>query len=111
MHTPTHHIARLFVHSLEQVPETGRWRFMDISPKYETMVRCWRACRAYSPLTGWLQLAEASHQQLLQEFKGKVLPPNHPLTRHIRRVTTRILEASNLGTLEAPDVEIGRAHV
>ncbi|KAI0740130.1 peptidase family M48-domain-containing protein [Earliella scabrosa] len=75
-----------YISHLEQVPETGRWRFMDISPKYETM------------------LAEASHQQLLQEFKGKVLPPNHPLTRHIRRVTTRILEASNLGTLEAPDV-------
>lgn len=25
--------------SLEQVPETGRWRFMDISPEYETKVR------------------------------------------------------------------------
>ena len=50
------------------------------------------------------QLAEAAHQQMLQEFKGKVLPPDHPLTRHIRRVVTRILEANNLGTLEAPDV-------
>ncbi|RPD56868.1 hypothetical protein L227DRAFT_578532 [Lentinus tigrinus ALCF2SS1-6] len=59
---------------------------MDISPKYETM------------------LGEAAHQQLLQEFKGKILPPDHPLTRHIRRVTTRLLEASNLGTLDAPDV-------
>lgn len=25
--------------SLERVPETGRWRFMDISPKYESSVR------------------------------------------------------------------------
>jgi hypothetical protein len=25
-----------YVVHLEQVPETGRWRFMDISPKYET---------------------------------------------------------------------------
>ena len=41
---------------------------------------------------------------MLNEFKGKVLPPNHPLTRHVRRVTSRILEASNLGTLDAPDV-------
>ncbi|KAI0776971.1 peptidase family M48-domain-containing protein [Trametes elegans] len=75
-----------YVTHLEQVPETGRWRFMDISPKYEAA------------------LAEAAHQQLLSEFKGKVLPPNHPLTRHIRRVVTQILEANNLGTLEAPDV-------
>ncbi|KAJ8488027.1 hypothetical protein ONZ51_g3798 [Trametes cubensis] len=75
-----------YVSHLEQVPETGRWRFMDISPKFEAT------------------LAEAAHQQMLQEFKGKVLPPDHPLTRHIRRVVTRILEANNLGTLEAPDV-------
>jgi hypothetical protein len=25
--------------SLEQVPETGRWRFMDVSPKFEAAVR------------------------------------------------------------------------
>lgn len=27
------------LYSLERVPETGRWRFMDISPKYEASVR------------------------------------------------------------------------
>ncbi|KAI0641727.1 peptidase family M48-domain-containing protein [Trametes meyenii] len=75
-----------YIFHLEQVPETGRWRFMDISPNYEAM------------------LAEVSHEQLLQEFKGKVLPPNHPLTKHIRRVVTRILDANNLGTLEAPEM-------
>ena len=41
---------------------------------------------------------------MLQEFKGKVLPPNHPITKHVRRVTQRILEGSNLGTLDAPYV-------
>lgn len=50
-----------------------------------------------------VQLAEAAHQQLMHEFKGKVLPPNHPLSRHIRRVVERILEANNLGTLKSPD--------
>ncbi|TBU26436.1 peptidase family M48-domain-containing protein [Dichomitus squalens] len=79
-------VVGYYVTHLERVPETGRWRFMDISPKYES------------------QLAEASHQELLQEFKGKVLPPNHPITRHVRRVTQRILEANDLGTLDAPDV-------
>ncbi|KAL1942267.1 hypothetical protein VTO73DRAFT_6331 [Trametes versicolor] len=71
-----------YVSHLERVPETGRWRFMDISPKYES------------------SLAEESHQQLMQQFKGKVLPPNHPVTRHIRRVVERILEANNLGKLK-----------
>ncbi|KAI8976374.1 peptidase family M48-domain-containing protein [Trametes punicea] len=73
-----------YVAHLEQVPETGRWRFMDISPKYEAL------------------LAETARQELLREFKGRILPPNHPLTRHIRRVVTRILEANGLGTLEVP---------
>ncbi|CDO76585.1 hypothetical protein BN946_scf184950.g11 [Trametes cinnabarina] len=75
-----------YLSHLEQVPETGRWRFMDISPKYEAA------------------LAQTAHQELLREFKGKVLPPNHPVARHIRRVVTRILEANGLGTLDAPDV-------
>ncbi|OSC97006.1 hypothetical protein PYCCODRAFT_1208541 [Trametes coccinea BRFM310] len=75
-----------YVSHLEQVPETGRWRFMDISPMFEAL------------------LAETAHEQLLQEFKGKVLPPNHPLTRHIRRVVNQILEANQLGTLHTPEV-------
>ena len=29
----------LHLRSLETVPETGRWRFMDVSPKFETKVR------------------------------------------------------------------------
>ncbi|KDQ58056.1 hypothetical protein JAAARDRAFT_155715 [Jaapia argillacea MUCL 33604] len=75
-----------FVH-LEQVPETGRWRFMDINPKFET------------------RLAQEAQAELVREFHGKVLPPNHPLTRHVRRVVTRILDSNNLGHLkdtEAP---------
>ena len=34
------------------------------------------------------------------EFGGKTLPPNHPLTRHVHRIVTRILEQNNLGTLK-----------
>lgn len=47
-----------------------------------------------------LQLTEESHRQLLEEFGPKMLPPNHPLTRHVHRIVTRILEANNLGTLK-----------
>ena len=46
-------------------------------------------------------MAKASHEQLLQEFRGKVLPPNHPLTQVVREIVSRILEASNLGSLTA----------
>ncbi|KAK7696428.1 hypothetical protein QCA50_001085 [Cerrena zonata] len=72
-----------YVAHLEKVPETGRWRFMDVNPKFET------------------KLAKEAHDELISEFEGRILPPNHPVTRHVRRVVTRILEANNLGTLKS----------
>ncbi|KAG6334458.1 hypothetical protein ID866_4636 [Astraeus odoratus] len=74
-----------YVSHLEQVPETGRWRFMAISPKYES------------------KLAETAYAELLAEFRGKVLPADHPITRHVRRVVTSILEANNLGSLHSSE--------
>ncbi|KAI0321738.1 peptidase family M48-domain-containing protein [Amylostereum chailletii] len=74
--------AYYFVH-LERVPETGRWRFMDITPQYEA------------------KLWESSYQVLMDEFKGKVLPSDHVITRHIHRVVSRILEANDLGSLRS----------
>ncbi|KAG1774566.1 peptidase family M48-domain-containing protein [Suillus placidus] len=74
-----------YIVHLEQVPETGRWRFMDISPKYET------------------KLAQAAYDELLAEFRGKVLPSNHPVTRHVQRVVSRILESSDLGHLRSSE--------
>jgi hypothetical protein len=38
-------------------------------------------------------------QSLHKELQNSILPPNHPLTRHVRRVASRILHASNLGIL------------
>jgi len=46
-------------------------------------------------------MAKVSHNELLEEFRGKILPPNHPLTQAVRDVVTRILEASDLGSLKA----------
>ncbi|KAG1750622.1 peptidase family M48-domain-containing protein [Suillus paluster] len=74
-----------YIVHLEQVPETGRWRFMDISPKYET------------------KLAQAAYDELLAEFRGKILPSNHPVTRHVQGVVTRILESSDLGHLRSSE--------
>lgn len=70
-----------YVAHLEQVPETGRWRFMDISPRLDS------------------KLAQASYAELLTQFRGKILPADHPITRHVHRVVTDILETNNLGSL------------
>lgn len=69
--------------SLEQVPETGRWRFMDISPNFEA------------------KLEKASYASLLSEFEGKILPAHHPITHHVHRVVSDLLEASDLGALSS----------
>ncbi|KAI0289061.1 peptidase family M48-domain-containing protein [Russula brevipes] len=70
-----------YIYHLEQVPETGRWRFMDMSPKSEAAL--------------W----EASYSELSKEFQGRLLPPSHIVTQHIHRVVSNILEANDLGTL------------
>jgi len=46
-------------------------------------------------------MAEESYKSLLEDFKGKILPPNHPITRHVRTVVSRIIESSDLGTLKS----------
>lgn len=76
-------VHQLYFDSLEQVPETGRWRFMDISPKFEG------------------KLEKASYASLLSDFEGKILPTHHPITRHVHRVVSDLLEASDLGTLHS----------
>ncbi|KAH9054686.1 peptidase family M48-domain-containing protein [Lactarius vividus] len=73
-------VAYYLLH-LEQVPETGRWRFMDVSPKFEAAL--------------W----EASYDELSKQYHGKLLPPSHVVTQHVHRVVSRILEANDLGTL------------
>jgi len=82
-----------YVAHLERAPETGRWRFMDISPRKESA------------------LAKEAHEQLVQEYGSRILPENHPLHRHVHRVVARILEASNLGVLKssAPSAAKARA--
>ncbi|PFH49167.1 hypothetical protein AMATHDRAFT_76345 [Amanita thiersii Skay4041] len=68
-----------YVVHLEQVPETGRWRFMNTSPQFEAKVG---------------EYARAQARDTLQDGS---LPANHPISRHVRRVVQRILTANNLG--------------
>lgn len=56
---------------------------MDISPRKET------------------ELAKEAYHQLVDEYGPRILPETHPLHRHVYRVVTRILEASNLGVLKS----------
>lgn len=68
--------------SLEVAPETGRRRFMAVSEEEETLV------------------GKIALEQALQDFRGRILPFDHPITLQVRRITRRILTASNLGHLE-----------
>jgi len=72
--------------SLEQVPETGRWRFMNTGHKGEE------------------QMAEIARRQSQEAYRDIALPPHHPLSQHVRRVVSRILAASNLGVIRGVDV-------
>lgn len=56
---------------------------MDISPKFEA------------------KLENASYTSLLSEFEGKILPAHHPITHHVHRVVSDLLEASDLGTIRS----------
>ncbi|KAJ7488351.1 peptidase M48 family protein [Mycena latifolia] len=71
-----------YVTHLENAPETGRRRFMAVSEQHEEYIR--------------KQILE----QTLEEFRGKILPFNHPMTQLVRRITRRIITSSNLGHLK-----------
>ena len=58
-------------------------------------------------LTHGTKLVEESKRALKEELGPRALPPNHPLTRHVHRIVTRILEANNLGTLTDPNSSSG----
>ncbi|KAG6843551.1 hypothetical protein H0H93_000650, partial [Arthromyces matolae] len=38
-----------------------------------------------------------ARDQTIAEYRQSILPPNHVLSKHVKRVVTRILAASNLG--------------
>jgi hypothetical protein len=64
--------------NLERVPVSGRLRFNCVSEKYEE------------------QAAEQQFHMVMQEFRGRVLPPNHPSSRLVNRVLQRLIPTSGL---------------
>jgi metalloendopeptidase OMA1, mitochondrial len=63
----------VYVYNLEPVPITGRRRFNIVSPAREK------------------QIMEGGYPQTLREFKGKILPAEHPYTRMVANVVERLL--------------------
>ena len=74
--------AVVYVYNLEQVPLTKRRRFNVISPETE---------KAFG---------DSQYQEILNEFKGRILPANHPYTELVARVTERLLPHSGLADEE-----------
>ncbi|WWC68580.1 uncharacterized protein I206_102510 [Kwoniella pini CBS 10737] len=72
-----------YVTHLERVPETGRLRFMDVDEAQER------------------ELGRQTQLQTLSEYSTAVLPPNHPTTKRVRAVATRIIESSGLGRVKS----------
>lgn len=70
--------------NLDQVPETGRWRF--IMSYYQR------------PEIGLL-VKEVAHLQYLLRFQNQILPPTHPTTLQIAAILSRLLKENGKGTL------------
>ena len=64
-----------YVVHLEQVPETGRWRFIDVSPAQEH------------------EMGQETFRQTLNEYRDRILPASHPYSKHVRSVASRIVAA------------------
>ncbi|KAI8811160.1 peptidase family M48-domain-containing protein [Cladochytrium replicatum] len=67
---------------IEEVPISGRRRFIDVSPNVEQI------------------LARTAYSQIMQEFRGKILPPNHPYSRFVGRVAERIIRVAGMDDLK-----------
>ncbi|CDS01941.1 related to OMA1-Metalloendopeptidase of the mitochondrial inner membrane [Sporisorium scitamineum] len=64
-----------YVVHLEQVPETGRWRFIDVSAEQEH------------------ELGQETFRQTLAEYRDRILPASHPYSKQVRAVASRIVAA------------------
>ena len=67
-----------YVSNLETVPITGRRRFNCISPELEK------------------QISAGGYESVLQQYKGRILPSNHPYSILVDRVMRRLIPVSGL---------------
>jgi len=71
-------VSGIYVYNLETVPVSGRRRFNVISPDYEK------------------QQGDELYQELIQEYRGNLLPPHHPKVQMVQRVLDRLIPHSGL---------------
>jgi hypothetical protein len=69
-------LTYLYVHYLDRVPLTRRQRWIATSPEWER------------------QVGDEEYQQLLRQFRGKILPPDHRAAITVQRVGGRIYQAA-----------------
>jgi predicted Zn-dependent protease len=69
-------LTYLYVHYLDRVPLTRRQRWIATSPEWER------------------QMGDDEYQQLLRQFRGKILPPDHRASITVQRVGGRIYQAA-----------------
>ncbi|PRP83681.1 metallopeptidase Oma1 (predicted) [Planoprotostelium fungivorum] len=76
-----------YVYHLEKVEVTGRWRMIDLSREQE------------------IKLSEKPYQQILVQYKDKILPPNHRDVLAVKKVGKKIIDSSNIPELQQLDWE------
>lgn len=67
-----------YVYHLERVPVSGRLRFNCVTTSYDQ------------------QMAQQRFTQVMQEYRGSVLPPEHESSRLVSRVMERLIPNSGL---------------
>ncbi|KAJ9297519.1 hypothetical protein DTO271G3_4294 [Paecilomyces variotii] len=63
----------IYLYNMETVEMTGRRRFNIVSTAQE------------------LKMGEQSYREIMQQYRGRILPDNHPLTIEVRQVMKRLI--------------------
>ena len=71
-----------YIAHLERVPETGRLRFIDVSPEKEKA------------------MGLQAQQETLSQYQGALLSPSHPTSKRVREIARRIVEGNMLGHMK-----------
>ncbi|RPB25629.1 hypothetical protein L211DRAFT_768425, partial [Terfezia boudieri ATCC MYA-4762] len=74
-------VGMFYISNIETVPVSGRRRFNVFSPAIEA------------------QTAKALYASTMDQFRGRILPANHPYTRTVRRVMNRLIRVSGMEDL------------
>ncbi|KAG5437841.1 hypothetical protein PCANB_000556 [Pneumocystis canis] len=63
---------------LEHVPVSNRRRFNDVSPQLEK------------------RMSQETYRQIMRQYRGRIFPSHHPISRRVQQVMIRLIHASKL---------------